>query len=133
MWEELLAANERYAGSFQGGHLPAQPSRRLGVLTCMDARLDPLAMLGLRIGEANVIRGAGSRATADVVSSLDMAADVFGLTHIAVIHHTNCAAVRPDETHLLGVDVAAVRERLPSVDVAGLRYDVETGRLSREV
>lgn len=60
--EEFLRTNETYAAAFQKGHLPTPPARRVGVLTCRDARLDPARFLGLEEGDAHVIRYAGEQA-----------------------------------------------------------------------
>lgn len=73
-----------------GEALPAPPSRQLAVVTCMDARLDPLAALGLSVGEAHVIRNAGGIVTDDVLRSLVISQRALGTREIAVLHHTKC-------------------------------------------
>ena len=60
--QEFTGANERYAATFQKGNLPLPPARKVAVLACMDARLDPARVLGLEEGDAHVIRNAGGRA-----------------------------------------------------------------------
>lgn len=87
--DEFSKANESYARSFQKGHLPMPPDRHVAVLTCMDARLDPAAFLGLEEGDAHVIRNAGGRA-ADALRSLVISEQLLGTTQIVVIHHTDC-------------------------------------------
>jgi len=72
----------------------AEPMWKLAVLTCMDARLDVHAMLGLRPGDAHVIRNAGGRATADPIRALAISQAVLGTQEVMVIHHTECAVGR---------------------------------------
>jgi carbonic anhydrase len=86
---EFLAANEQYATSFQKGDLPLPPGRKVAVLVCMDARIDPAKALGLEEGDAHVIRNAGGRA-ADALRSLAISHELLGTREIVVIHHTDC-------------------------------------------
>src|SRR5690349_8217944 len=67
---DLLAANARYANGFDEGALAMPPAQHLAIVTCMDARLEPLAFLGLRLGDAHVIRNAGGRVSEDALRSL---------------------------------------------------------------
>jgi carbonic anhydrase len=87
--DELVAANKEFQGRFDYGHLPRRPSRAVAVLTCIDARVDLYALLGLKPGEANLIRTAGGRA-ADAIRSLVVATRLLGVREIAVVHHTDC-------------------------------------------
>jgi carbonic anhydrase len=87
--DELLANNDRYAESF-AGPLPLPPSRQLAVVACMDARLNVYAILGLRDGEAHVIRNAGGVVTDDEIRSLTISQRLLGTTEIILIHHTEC-------------------------------------------
>jgi carbonic anhydrase len=86
----LLDGNARYAESFADGSLHHHPAERLAILTCMDARIEPLAALGLRLGDAHVLRNAGGRVCEDVLRSLALSQQLLGTTTIAVIHHTHC-------------------------------------------
>jgi len=87
--DELLQANAEYAKTFDRGDLPMPPARRVAILTCMDARLDPARFAGLREGDAHVIRNAGGRA-ADALRSLVISEELLGTKSIVVIHHTDC-------------------------------------------
>ncbi len=90
-YDEVLAANARYAGTFgTKGALPAPPARRFAILTCMDARLDPAGFAGLAEGDAHVIRNAGGRASDDAIRSLVISYKLLGTREWFVIHHTNC-------------------------------------------
>ncbi|HLZ61198.1 MAG TPA: carbonic anhydrase [Ktedonosporobacter sp.] len=87
--QEFLKANEAYASNFQKGNLPLPPGRKVAVLACMDARLDPARILGLEEGDAHVIRNAGGRA-ADALRSLIISEQLLGTNTIVIIHHTDC-------------------------------------------
>ena len=88
--DETLKANEAYAKSFNLGGLAMPPSRKLAVLACMDARLMVDQVLGLKTGEAHVIRNAGGIATEDAVRSLIISQHLLGTQEFAVINHTDC-------------------------------------------
>ena len=96
--DELLSANKHFAESFGDGEaLDARPARRLAVVTCMDARILPDALLGLAQGEAHVLRNAGGRVTDDVLRSLIVSTHLLDVRHIAVIHHTECGMASTDD------------------------------------
>ncbi len=88
--DEVLAANEAYAASFDKGDLALPPARRFAILTCMDARLDPAKYAGLSEGDAHVIRNAGGRASDDAIRSLVISYKLLGTNEWFVIHHTDC-------------------------------------------
>lgn len=119
-FDRLLAENDRYAESFDRSALTAAPLRRLAVVACMDARLDVEGALGLRTGEAHVIRNAGGLATEDAIRSLIVSQHLLGTDEIIVIGHTGCG--------LLGTDEDALRDRLTAatgeaVDVGFASFD----------
>ena len=87
--DELLANNDRYAETF-GGPLPLPPSRHVAVVACMDARLNVYGILGLKDGEAHVIRNAGGVITDDEIRSLTISQRLLGTQEIILIHHTDC-------------------------------------------
>ena len=88
--DELLRNAEQYASNFDRGDLPLPPARRVAVLACMDARLDPYALLGLSEGDAHVIRNAGGVVTDDEIRSLSISQRLLGTEEIILIHHTDC-------------------------------------------
>src|SRR5256885_6511500 len=120
----LLAANKGYAAA-RAKIADARPSRHLAVVTCMDARIDVFAVLGLHLGEALVIRNAGGRVTDDVLRSLALSCHVLGVDTVVVMQHTKCG--------LAGVTDEELRERTGAdlgffpIDnhEAALREDIE--------
>jgi carbonic anhydrase len=87
--DEYLQNNAAYAAGFKGP-LPLPPSRHVAVVACMDARLNVYAILGLKDGEAHVIRNAGGVITDDEIRSLAISQRLLGTTEIILIHHTDC-------------------------------------------
>jgi carbonic anhydrase len=113
----ILAENERYTEAFDRSALTAAPLSGLAVLACMDARLDVEEALGLRTGDAHIIRNAGGLATDDAIRSLIVSQHLLGTDEVVVIQHTGCG--------LLGVDEDALRARLATQ--TGRRLDIDFG------
>jgi carbonic anhydrase len=88
--DDLIANNRSFASSLPTRHLDVRPSRRLAVVTCMDSRLDVFAALGLRDGEAHVLRNAGGVITDDVIRSLAVSQRRLGTREVMLIHHNDC-------------------------------------------
>lgn len=88
--DELDGNNEAYAESFGHGDLEMRPAKPVVVLTCIDARMDPAAMLGLEPGDAHVVRNAGGLATDDALRSIAISQHLQGTTDVMLVHHTNC-------------------------------------------
>jgi carbonic anhydrase len=156
---DVLEANEAYAAGFQLAELEPRAAKGLGVLTCMDSRIDPLRMLGLAPGDAKILRNAGARVTDDVLRTLVLADHLLGVDRVMVVAHTNCrmaggteddvhAAIRAaggpdtrsisflttdDQESALREDVQRVRSSpyLDNVAVGGFIYDLSNGRLRR--
>jgi carbonic anhydrase len=134
--EELLAVNERYAATFQKGELPLPPAKKLAIVTCMDARIDPARILGLEEGDAHIIRNAGGR-TAEALRSLIISQQLLGTRTIMVIHHTDCGMLTFENADLqqrlreqFGVDASAI-DFLPLKDLEqSVRYDIALLRSS---
>lgn len=146
----LLAANDGYAAA-RAHVADPRPSRHLAIVTCMDARIDVFATLGLHLGEAHVLRNAGGRVTPDVLRSLALSSHVLGVNTVVVMQHTKCglAGVTDEELRRrTGADLgfypiddhaAALREDIdllisttylhPLNVIAGFVYDVESGQL----
>src|SRR5919107_804836 len=88
--DQLLKNSEAYAASFDKGELPLPPAKKVAVVACMDARLDPNGALGLEEGDAHVIRNAGGVVTDDEIRSLAISQRLLGTEEIILIHHTDC-------------------------------------------
>jgi carbonic anhydrase len=157
--DELLAANERYASALGEVATPAlPPSRRVAIVTCMDARLLPARFLGLEEGEAHVIRNAGGR-TPEALRSLVISQRLLGTNAVAVIQHTDCGMLTfknedlyakvkedlgedashidflpfPDLEQNVREDVAFLKSSplIPEeIEIRGFIYDVHTRRLT---
>jgi carbonic anhydrase len=132
-FDEFREANERYAASFSGGDLPMLSARGVALVTCMDARLHPEKLLGLEVGDAQVIRNAGGRVSEDAIHSLVISERLLGTEEIVVIHHTDCGKLifsNEDLTAKLKEDLAVDtvgRDFLPFSDLEqSVRDDVET-------
>ncbi|MGA2803822.1 MAG: carbonic anhydrase [Acidimicrobiales bacterium] len=88
--DELLRNNEAYASSFDKGDLPLPPGKKVAILACMDARVNPYGLLGLEEGDAHVIRNAGGVVTDDEIRSLAISQRLLGTEEIILVHHTDC-------------------------------------------
>ena len=113
----ILAENERYTESFDRSALTAAPLRGIAIVACMDARLDVEETLGLRTGDAHIIRNAGGLATDDVIRSLIISQTLLGTDEIVVIGHTGCG--------LQGADEAAIHAQL--AESSGVELDMGFG------
>jgi carbonic anhydrase len=100
-------------------------ARGLAVLTCIDSRIDPLAMLGLRAGDAKIVRNAGARVTDDALRSLVLAVNLLGVTRVCVVQHTNCAMVDSTED-----EIRARIEAARGVDTTGWDFLATTDQLA---
>jgi carbonic anhydrase len=88
--DELLRNAQAYADSFDKGDLPLPPAKKVAVVACMDARLNPYGVLGLQEGDAHVIRNAGGVITDDAIRSLAISQRLLGTEEVILIHHTGC-------------------------------------------
>jgi carbonic anhydrase len=127
--DEVTEANERYASGFDKGALPMPPGRKFAVVTCMDARLDPAAFLGLEEGDAHVIRNAGGLVNDETIRSLVISHQLLGTEEAIVIGHTGCGMLTftNDDVHAkLGPESESI-DFQPFPDAAErVRQSVET-------
>lgn len=157
---DVLAGNDDYASRFGLAGLEPVAAAGLAVVTCMDSRIEPLAMLGLKPGDAKILRNAGARVTTDVLRTLALATHLLGVTRIMVVAHTKCkmASASADEvvaaiSQSSGIDVRSLDFQLiadqratlaedvqkirswpflpAGVPIGGFLYDVDTGRLTQ--
>jgi carbonic anhydrase len=155
--DELLKNNEEYAANFDKAGLPLPPAKKVAVIACMDARLNPSYVLGLQEGDAHVIRNAGGVITDDEIRSLAISQRLLGTEEIILIHHTDCGMLTfsdddfrrsiEEDTGIkpqwaaesfadLEQDVRQSKARIEAspflpnkASIRGFIYDVETGRL----
>jgi carbonic anhydrase len=157
---DLLAANAAYAEHFDAGGFDGVARAGVAIVTCMDSRIVPLAMLGLGLGDAKIFRNPGGRVTPQALEALVLSTHLLGVDRILVVPHTRCAMASSTEEQLhervsasagvdaswqrfhvvddqlaaLADDVRIVRSHplvADSVAVGGFIYDVDTGRLTR--
>ena len=88
--DDLLKNNQRFAEGFDRGDLPLPPAKKIAIVACMDARLNPYPILGLELGDAHVIRNAGGVITDDEIRSLAISQHLLGTQEVMLIHHTDC-------------------------------------------
>ena len=132
-YARLLAENDRYVETFDSSALTAAPLSGMAIVACMDARLDVEEALGLRTGDAHIIRNAGGVVTDDVIRSLVISQQLLGTNEIVLIEHTGCG--------LHGADEAGLRERLAtmagqppgSVEVAFGAFEDLEANLRRQI
>jgi carbonic anhydrase len=158
--DTLITNNEAFAAGLPAQHLPIEPQRRLVIVTCMDSRLDVFAALGLREGDAHILRNAGGVITDDVIRSIAVSQRRLGTRSVMLIHHTDCGmqkltddGFRAELQDATGVAPAFAIESFTDLDadvrqsilrvrrsefllhrelIRGFVYDVDTHRL-REV
>jgi carbonic anhydrase len=156
--DELLAKNREYSEGFSAADAPGAPAKKVAILACMDARLDPARALGLREGDAHVIRNAGGVVTDDAIRSIAISQHLLGTDEVIVIQHTDCGMQKftddefaerledhagepppfkplafEDLEENLRSSVEALRESkflLSRESVRGFVYDVATGALT---
>lgn len=156
---DALSANYDYIKTFQYSELTGVAQKGLAIVTCMDSRISPLAIVGMHAGDAKILRNAGARVTEDVLRTLVLATYLLGVKRILIMPHTNCRMAMvdeadihsfiqnefdvdtrslefrtvPDQTKALITDVIRVRSYPflhKDLVVGGAIYDVETGRIT---
>jgi len=90
LYNDILSANNEYSSKFDKSDLEMPPARKLAILTCMDARLDPMRFAGLSLGDAHIVRNAGGRASDDAIRSLVISHRLLGTNEWFIIHHSDC-------------------------------------------
>ena len=156
--DTLLANNARYAAQFQKQQTPSPPAKQMAIVACMDARLETGRMLGLKEGDAHVLRNAGGVVTDDVLRSLVISQRLLGTREIILIHHTDCGMLtfKDDDVKAsieadTGLRPSFALEAFPNLEddvrqsirriracpfvpvkdqIRGFVYDVATGRLN---
>jgi carbonic anhydrase len=159
-FDDLLAANRNFADHFELSGFDGVAHAGVAIVTCMDSRIDPLRMLGLKAGDAKIFRNPGGRVTPQALEALVLGVHLLGVQRILVIPHTRCAMASSTEDELhdkvsasagmdaswqpfhvvedqvasLEDDVQRVRSHplIPdTIQVGGFLYDVDTGLLDQ--
>lgn len=157
-FSDVITANQEFARNFKGSELTGSARKGLAIVTCMDSRISPLAVVGMQSGDAKILRNAGARVTEDVLRTLVLATYLLGVDRILVMPHTDCRMAQGEESAIhatiadqygvdtrslefrtvldqraaLAIDVTRVRSYpllRHGVIVAGAIYDVSTGAL----
>ncbi len=157
-FSDVLSANESFVQGFQHSELTGTARKGLAIITCMDSRINPLAVVGMQAGDAKILRNAGARVTEDVLRTLVLASYLLGVNRVLVMPHTDCRMARDNEATIhatideqFGVDTRSLEFQTVSdqrgaleidvnrirqypllqrgVSVAGAIYDVSTGKL----
>ena len=155
---DILSANSLFVNDFQHSELTGTAQKGLAIVTCMDSRINPLAVVGMQAGDAKILRNAGARVTDDVLRTLVLASYLLGVNRVLVMPHTDCRMASTDEATIhatikdqFGVDTRSLEFRTVSnqrealsedvarirsypllqkgVSVAGAIYNVSTGQL----
>ena len=155
---DVLGANKEYVANFKYSELTGRAAKGLAIVTCMDSRINPLSVGGMRSGDAKILRNAGARVTDDVLRTLVLATYLLGVNRILVMPHTDCRMAQGEESaiHQLideqyGVNTSSLEFRTTTdqrgalasdinrvrsypllregVVVAGAIYDVKTGTI----
>ena len=158
-FDDLIAANSDYQKTFKYSELTGSAAKGLAIVTCMDSRINPLSVVGMRSGDAKILRNAGARVTEDVLRTLVLATYLLNVDRILVMPHTDCRMAQGEESaiHKLideqyGVNTSSLEFRTTTdqlgalasdvnrvrsypllrkgVVVAGAIYDVKTGSLT---
>lgn len=158
-FDDVLAGNQRFVQSYHEPGMSGRAAKHLALITCMDSRIDPLAVMGMDAGDMKILRNAGARVTDDVLRTLVLATYLLDVNRIIVMPHTDCRMAKSTETQVhetilerSGVDTRSLEFRtiddplrtlqadvqrirsfpfIPDdVAVAGAMYDVETGVLT---
>ena len=161
-FDDLLEANKKFAADFTLGGFDGKAHAGVALVTCMDSRIDPLAMLGLKHGDAKIFRNPGGRVTPQALEALVLGVHLLGVERILVVPHTKCAMAKHSEnkvreliTESSGVDASwasfgvttdqhqglledvrkvQTHPLIPAtIEVGGFMYDVDSGLMERIV
>ena len=130
-FSDVLTSNASFAHGFQHSELTGTARKGLAIVTCMDSRINPLAVVGMQAGDAKILRNAGARVTDDVLRTLVLASYLLGVNRVLVMPHTDCRMASADEATIhatiqeqFGVDTRSLEFRTVSDQRAALAIDV---------
>ena len=130
-FNELFAANSDFQAGFKSQDLTGFALKGLAIVTCMDSRIEPLKVVGLKAGDAKILRNAGARVTEDVLRTLVLATHLLGVKRVLVMPHTDCRMASGDEDSIhasimesSGIDTRSIEIRTVKDQIAALKTDV---------
>ena len=156
---DVLASNTNYAANFDDQHLTGRAAQGLAIITCMDSRISPLAIVGMQPGDVKILRNAGARVTEDVLRTLVLATHLLGVNRVLVMPHTDCRMASGEEHEIhaaileksgvdtRGIEIRTVKDQMKAlvtdiqriesypllaknIKVMGAIFSVETGEIS---
>ena len=128
---DLFAANNEFTKNFEPHHLTGRALKGLAIVTCMDSRIEPLKIVGMKAGDAKILRNAGARVTEDVLRTLVLATHLLNVNRVLVMPHTDCRMATGSEPEIhaaileaSGVDTRSIEIRTVKDQRAALETDV---------
>ena len=130
-FSDLFTGNEDFVKEFKSQDLTGQAKKGLAIITCMDSRIDPLRIVGMKAGDAKILRNAGARVTDDVLRTLILAAYLLGVNRVLVMPHTDCRMASGTEAQIhqeildkSGVDTTSIQIRTVTDQISALKDDL---------
>ena len=130
-FDDLFTANTEFVKDFKSQDLTGAAKKGLAIITCMDSRIDPLRIVGMKAGDAKILRNAGARVTDDVLRTLILAAYLLGVNRVLVMPHTDCRMASGTEAQIhkeildkSGVDTTSIQIRTVTDQLAALKSDL---------
>ncbi|MEY3904535.1 MAG: hypothetical protein RIT08_451, partial [Actinomycetota bacterium] len=130
-FEDLFLANDQFVKEFKSQDLTGQAKKGLAIVTCMDSRIDPLRIVGMKAGDAKILRNAGARVTEDVLRTLILATNLLNVSRVLVMPHTDCkmASGTEEQIHAAifeksGIDTRSIEIRTVTDQVTALKSDL---------
>lgn len=134
-FSDVLQSNSKFAQTFEDEHLTGTARKGLAIVTCMDSRINPLAVVGMKAGDAKILRNAGARVTDDVLRTLVIATYLLAVERVLIMPHTDCRMASGNEESIHasieakhGVDTRSIAFRMVADQRAALAADVESIR-----
>jgi len=130
-FDDLFEANKKFIKEFKSQDLTGQAKKGLAIVTCMDSRIDPLRIVGMKAGDAKILRNAGARVTEDVLRTLILATNLLNVSRVLVMPHTDCKMASGSEEQIhaaifekSGIDTRSIEIRTVVDQIAALKSDL---------
>ena len=130
-FDDLFEANKECIKEFKSQDLTGQAKKGLAIVTCMDSRIDPLKIVGMKAGDAKILRNAGARVTEDVLRTLILATNLLNVSRVLVMPHTDCKMASGSEEQIhaaifekSGIDTRSIEIRTVTDQLAALKSDL---------